>query len=142
MTQASVIRANGEDRGSEMKSTKHILVVDDSQAVGVLLSRALQAEGFEVTVVKDGFDAYEMGLEGEFDLVLLDHLLPGLLGREILHRWRSEGVEVPVIMLSIDNDEDDITSALEMGAQDYVRKPFSMRELMARVRIHVGSGRG
>lgn len=121
---------------------KRVLIVEDSQAVSVLLSRALQAEGFEVTVVKDGFDGYEYGRDGDFDLVLLDHLLPGLLGREILHRWRSEGVGVPVIMLSIDNDEDDVTSALEMGAQDYVRKPFSMRELMARVRIQLGRSRG
>lgn len=121
---------------------KRVLIVEDSQAVSVLLSRALQAEGLEVTVVKDGFDAYEHGRDGDFDLVLLDHLLPGLLGREILHRWRSEGVGVPVIMLSIDSDEDDVTSALEMGAQDYVRKPFSMRELMARVRIQLGRSSG
>lgn len=115
----------------------HILVVEDSRVVSVLLARSLEVEGYDVTVLDDGLDGYERGLLGDIDLVLIDHLLPGLLGTEVLHRWRKEGHRFPVIMISNMVGEDDVTAAFELGANDYVRKPFSVRELVARIRIHL-----
>lgn len=115
----------------------HILVVEDSRAVSVLLARSLEVEGYEVTVITDGLDAYERAVVGDIDLVVIDHLLPGMLGTEVLHRWRLEGHTFPVIIVSNMDGEEDVTRALEIGAQDYVRKPFSVRELLARIRIHL-----
>lgn len=115
----------------------HILVVEDSRVVSVLLARSLEIEGYDVTVVSDGLDGYERGLVGDIDLALIDHLLPGLLGTEILHRWRQEGCLFPVIVISNMSGEEDVTKAFELGAHDYVRKPFSVRELVARIRIHL-----
>ncbi len=111
-----------------------VLVVEDSRVASVMLTRALEAEGFDVIALDDGLDAYERGIVGDIDLVLLDHLLPGMLGTEVLHRWRSEGHRFPVIMISNITGEEEVTRALSLGARDYVRKPFSVRELMARVR--------
>lgn len=119
-----------------------VMVVEDSRVASVMLTRALEAEGFTVVALDDGLDAYERGLEGDIDLVLLDHLLPGMLGTEVLHRWRSEGITFPVIMISNVTGEEEVTRALNLGARDYVRKPFSTRELMARVRIQLDGVHG
>ncbi len=119
-----------------------VMVVEDSRVASVMLTRALEAEGFTVVALDDGLDAYKRGLEGDIDLVLLDHLLPGMLGTEVLHRWRSEGITFPVIMISNVTGEEEVTRALTLGARDYVRKPFSTRELMARVRIQLDGVHG
>ena len=117
-----------------MAETKRILVADDSQTITTLLRSALEGAGYQVTEAADGTEAYEKGRSEEFDLVILDQLMPGLLGLEIIDRWHEEGIEVPVIMLSGVDDDRTVVDSLDKGAVDFVRKPFRLPELMARVR--------
>ena len=117
-----------------MAEKKRILVADDSQTITTLLRSALEGAGYEVVEAVDGMEAYEKGRSEEFDLVILDQLMPGLLGLEIIDRWHEEGIEVPVIMLSGVDDDRTVVDSLDKGAVDFVRKPFRLPELMARVR--------
>lgn len=117
-----------------MSGSKRILVADDSETVTTLLRTALQTEGFVVEVAQNGLEAYEMGKRGSFDLVVLDQLMPGLLGVEIIQRWHEEGVDTPVLMLSGVDDDRTVVESLESGAIDFVRKPFRMPEMLARIR--------
>lgn len=118
-------------------TSKRILVADDAETITSLLMTALQTSGYEVTVATDGVETYEKGIAEEFDLVILDHLMPGLLGLEIIERWRNEGVETPVIMLSGVDDDHTVVASFDLGALDFIRKPFRLPELMARVRQRV-----
>lgn len=117
-----------------MSQIKKVLVADDSEAVTTLLVTALEMAGYEVAIAKNGNAAYEMGKTGSFDLALLDHLMPGLLGIEVIARWQADGYEIPVIMLSGVDDERTIVDSLDLGAVDFVRKPFLLPELMAKIR--------
>ncbi len=114
-----------------------ILVVDDERAVAFLLTRSLESAGCEVTTVDDGLEAYDLALAQRFDVILIDHLLPGLLGQEVVQRWRQAGLKTPVIIVSGVSNEEDIVRSLESGASDYVRKPFSVREIIARVKVQI-----
>lgn len=116
---------------------KRILIADDSETITSLLTAALHSSGYEVTATADGIEAYESGKTGEFDLVILDQLMPGLLGLEVIDRWHEEGMETPVIVLSGVDDDRTAVESLDRGAVDFVRKPFRMPELMARVRHHL-----
>lgn len=120
-----------------MSDAKRVLIADDSETVTTLLVTALELEGYEVTTATNGIDAYELGASGDFDLVILDQLMPGLLGLEIIDRWHQEGQFVPVMMLSGVDDERTIVSSLDKGAVDFIRKPFRLPELMARVRQRI-----
>lgn len=117
-----------------MAEPKRILVADDSQTITTLLRSALEGAGYEVTAAVDGVEAYEKGRSEDFDLVILDQLMPGLLGLEIIERWHSEGMTVPVIMLSGVDDDRTVVDSLDAGAVDFVRKPFRLPELLARIR--------
>ena len=117
-----------------MSEAKRVLVADDSETVTTLLVTALQLEGYEVETALNGVDAFDKGLAGGFDLVILDQLMPGLLGLEIIDRWQNAGLAVPVIMLSGVDDDRTIVQSLDLGAVDFVRKPFRLPELIARVR--------
>lgn len=116
-----------------MSEAKRILVADDSETITTLLMSALRNSGFHVETANDGPEAYEKGKEGEFDLVILDQLMPGMLGLEVIEKWHEEGFETPVIMLSGVDDDRTVVESLQKGAVDYVRKPFRLPELMARV---------
>ncbi len=120
-----------------MTQSKRILVADDSPTITTLLRSALEGAGYEVSSAVDGVEAYEKGRDGEFDLAILDQLMPGLLGLEIIDRWRKEGIDIPVIMLSGVDDDRTIVDSLDKGAVDFVRKPFRLPELMARIRHRV-----
>jgi DNA-binding response OmpR family regulator len=120
-----------------MSDKKRILVADDSQTITTLLTTALRSAGYEVTTASDGSQTYELGKSQEFDLVILDQLMPGLLGVEIIQKWHTEGIEVPIIMLTGVDDERTAVQALEEGAVDFVRKPFRLPELLARVNARV-----
>ena len=120
-----------------MAERKRILVADDSPTITTLLRSALEGAGYEVTAAVDGMDAYEKGQTEDFDLVILDQLMPGLLGLEIIDRWHKEGIDTPVIMLSGVDDDRTVVDSLDKGAVDFVRKPFRLPELMARVRQRV-----
>lgn len=119
-------------------SRPRVLVVEDERVVSFLLTRTLEAAGYAVTASADGLDALEVGLKEDFDLVLLDQRLPGLLGLEVLQRWKAAGREFPVIMVSGITVEADVISALEVGAVDYVSKPFTMQEVTDRVKVRLG----
>ncbi|MGH8946507.1 MAG: response regulator transcription factor [Acidimicrobiia bacterium] len=121
-----------------MTEKKRILVADDSEIIITLLTSALGSAGYEVSTATDGIETYEMGKAGEFDLVILDQLMPGLLGLEVIERWHEEGMETPVIVLTGVDDDRTAVESLDLGAVDFVRKPFRMPELMARVRQHLG----
>jgi DNA-binding response OmpR family regulator len=110
-----------------------ILLVDDEQAVQKLLSYPLQKEGYEVVRAHDGREALERFAEQRFDLVVLDIMLPRLDGIEVCRRLRSRS-QVPIIMLTAKDDEGDKVLGLEMGADDYITKPFSVREFRGRVK--------
>jgi len=117
-----------------MPEVKRVLVADDSETVTTLLVTALELEGYAVETAVNGVEAYEKGVAGDFDLVILDQLMPGLLGLEIIDRWQREGHTMPVIMLSGVDDDRTVVSSLDLGAVDFIRKPFRLPELMARIR--------
>jgi phosphate regulon transcriptional regulator PhoB len=116
-------------------NTIRILVVDDEPDLVQLLSYNLSREGFKVSSASDGEDALNQIKKGAFNLVILDLMLPGIQGTEICRIMRNnpKTATVPVIMLTAKNDVTDKIQGLEMGADDYMTKPFSPRELIARV---------
>lgn len=116
---------------------KRILVADDSETIRALLQTALESAGYEVDVAKDGLSAYELGAKGEYDLIVLDQLMPGLLGLDVITRWHDEGMESPVLMLTGVDDDRTAVESFDRGAVDYVRKPFRITELMARIRMRL-----
>ena len=112
-----------------------ILVVDDEESISKLVAYNLQQAGFEVETADTGTRALEMLQEQPRpDLIVLDLMLPGIGGMELCQRLRKEGILTPIIMLTAKDDEVDRILGLEMGADDYVTKPFSPRELVARVK--------
>jgi DNA-binding response OmpR family regulator len=110
-----------------------ILVVDDEPAVTDLLAYNLRAAHFDVLVAADGREALRLAREAQPDLMLLDVMLPELDGLEVCRQLRASG-DVPIIMITARGEETDRVVGLELGADDYVCKPFSMRELMARIK--------
>ena len=113
--------------------SERILLVDDEPAILDAVGYALRSEGYEIESATDGNHALSRALEESFDLVLLDLRLPGLSGVEVCRRLR-EASDVPILMLTARDAEVDRVLGLEVGADDYVTKPFSMAELISRVR--------
>ncbi|NMP23164.1 response regulator [Sulfobacillus harzensis] len=113
--------------------SRTILVVDDEPAICELVRFHLERDGFRVLTTDNGLDALMMQQDHQPDLVILDEMLPALPGFDVLRRLRAES-QVPVIMLTARKEEVDRVVGLELGADDYVTKPFSVRELIARVR--------
>lgn len=111
----------------------HILLVEDEASISKPLSFLLEREGYRVTVVDDGTDAVHAFNTDGADLILLDLMLPGLPGTEVCREIRQRS-QVPIIMLTAKDSEIDIVVGLELGADDYITKPYSTRELLARVR--------
>jgi DNA-binding response OmpR family regulator len=126
---ASILSA----RGGEPVSEHAILVIEDEPSVGEVVSLYLRRAGFSVNVVRDGTKALEMLSESLPSLVILDLMLPGADGWEIT-RWLRARSDVPIIMLTARREEIDRIAGLELGADDYVIKPFSPQELVSRVR--------
>jgi DNA-binding response OmpR family regulator len=116
-----------------------ILLVDDEQAVQTLLTYPLRKEGYEVVEAMDGQEALDRFTEQRFDLVVLDIMLPKLDGIEVCRRLRTRS-QVPIIMLTAKGDEIDKVVGLEMGADDYITKPFSVREFRSRVKAALRRG--
>ncbi|MDO5478305.1 MAG: response regulator [Clostridia bacterium] len=115
---------------------KKILVVDDEAAIGDILKINLEREGYAVAVAMDGEEGARLALSLNPDLVLLDVMLPKMDGFEVCKKIRRES-EVPIVMLTARTEEIDKILGLELGADDYVTKPFSVRELMARVKANL-----
>ena len=121
-------------------SRRRILVVEDESAIAEPLAEALAHEGFLPTVVGSGGDALDAHRRGRYDVVLLDLMLPDLDGREVAREIRSSS-DVPIIIVSARGEEVDRIVGLELGADDYVVKPFSAKELAARIRAVLRRGR-
>lgn len=116
-----------------------ILLVDDEQSIQTLLSYPLRKEGYEVVQASDGREALERFGEAAFDLVVLDVMMPRIDGLEVCRRLRARS-DVPIIMLTAKAEEIDKVVGLEMGADDYITKPFSMREFRSRVKAALRRG--
>jgi two-component system OmpR family response regulator len=111
----------------------HILVVDDDREIRELLARFLERQGFRVTAVRDAREARRIWPNGHFQLIVLDLMLPGEGGLDFA-RWLRGQSEVPIVMLTAMGEETDRIIGLELGADDYMPKPFNPRELLARIR--------
>ena len=116
--------------------SKRILIVEDEESIADLEKDYLELSGFEVEVANDGEIGLKKGLEGEFDLIILDLMLPGVDGFEICKKVR-ETKNIPILMVSAKKDDIDKIRGLGMGADDYMTKPFSPSELVARVKAHL-----
>ena len=112
---------------------ERILLVEDEEKLARMVELELQYEGYEVEKAFDGRAGLDRALSGEFDVVLLDIMLPALSGMEVLRRLRRESA-MPVIMLTARDTVVDKVSGLDMGADDYITKPFAIEELLARIR--------
>lgn len=116
------------------KSGAHILVIDDEIEIVRALRRSLTARGYKVFTASSGEGAFELMSRYRPDLILLDLLLPGMSGLEVCRRMRKES-NIPIIVLSVKGTERDKVEALDLGADDYVSKPFGINEVLARVRV-------
>ena len=114
-----------------------ILIVEDEPSIALALDDDLRREGYETEVVGDGHAAIERGKNGDFDLVLLDVMLPGPDGFEVCRELRRVGIDAPIVLLTARTQEAEKVLGLESGADDYVTKPYSPRELRARVKAHL-----
>lgn len=110
-----------------------ILVIEDEPTLSRLLSYNLTQEGYDVKVVEHGGTGLQVAVDESFDLIMLDIMLPGLNGFEILSKLRDKGNKTPVIILTARNAEDEVVQGLKHGADDYMTKPFGVAELLARV---------
>ena len=120
-----------------MEEKKKILIVEDERAIVEILKFNLAREGYETLEALDGEAGLPLGLTGDPDLILLDVMLPKMNGFDICAKLRDAGSTVPIIMLTAREEETDKVFGLEAGADDYMTKPFSMRELLARVRANI-----
>ena len=117
-----------------------ILIVEDEAKTGDYLRQGLREAGYAVDLTRDGNDGLHHGLEGDYDLVLLDVMLPGMDGWQVLQQLRQAGRDTTVLFLTARDDVDDRVKGLELGADDYLVKPFAFSELLARVRTLLRRG--
>ena len=116
---------------------KTVLIVDDEKAIVDILDYNLRKEGYDTLCAYDGPEGLRMARERNPDLMLLDVMLPGMDGFEVCRKLRGEGSNLPIIMITAREEETDKVFGLENGADDYITKPFSMRELLARVKANM-----
>lgn len=119
-----------------------ILIVEDELKTGQYLRQGLTEAGFVADLARDGTDGLHLALQSEYDLVVLDVMLPGLDGWQVLQALRLRGLHMPVLFLTARDQVEDRVKGLELGADDYLVKPFSFAELLARVRTILRRGRG
>lgn len=129
------------DPSGSVEEGARILLVDDEQRILNFVARALRNEGFEVALAADGEAGLAMAASGGFDLVVLDLLMPGMDGTTVLRRLLQRRPEQVVIVLSCLTDADSKVECLEAGAEDYLAKPFSLEELLARIRLRLRDAR-
>jgi DNA-binding response OmpR family regulator len=115
----------------------HILLVEDEVKLARFIELELGSEGYRVSVAHDGMTGLSLVRESEPDLAILDWMLPGLTGVELCRRMRSTGIKIPVILLTARDEVGDRVTGLDAGADDYLVKPFSIEELLARIRAHL-----
>jgi DNA-binding response OmpR family regulator len=115
---------------------KSVLVIDDEERISRLLQLELSHEGYQVEIAHDGREGLEMALGQTWDIIILDIMMPGLNGVEVLRRLRKVDGNTPVILVTARNTIPEIVSGLDQGANDYITKPFEIEELLARIRAH------
>lgn len=116
-----------------MEQKTLILVVEDEEKIRTALTDFLEFHGFGVTEAADGLEADRAAAAGGFDLILLDLMLPKISGEQLCRKWRRDGMQTPIIMLTAKGREKERVSGLNLGADDYITKPFSLEELLARI---------
>ncbi len=116
-----------------------LLLVEDERSIANFIKQGLEEEGFAVDVAANGTLGLEHALANDYDLLILDWMLPGLSGIEICRRLRNERIPVPIIFLTAKDTTVDTVFALEAGASDYIKKPFEFDELLARIRVQLRS---
>jgi two-component system, OmpR family, copper resistance phosphate regulon response regulator CusR len=114
-----------------------ILIVEDEQGIAAFLKQGLEEESFAVDVAEEGKEGLNLALSGEYDLILLDWMLPGLSGIEVCRQFRKEFVDTPVIFLTAKDTLDETIFGLQSGANDYIKKPFHFEELLERVKVQL-----
>ena len=119
-----------------------ILIAEDEERIASFVERGLRSNGFVTTVVADGETAYQEGVSGSYDLLILDIGLPRVDGFTVLRRLREAKVTMPVVILTARDSVRDTVAGLEGGADDYIAKPFAFEELLARVRLRLRGGDG
>lgn len=123
-----------DSKGVFNLSKESILIVEDEEKIVRLLEIELEYEGYKTGKALDGIDAFDMFLSQKWDLILLDVMLPGMSGIELLRRIRGKNSAVPIILLTAKDSIEDKVSGLDLGASDYITKPFRVEELLARIR--------
>jgi two-component system alkaline phosphatase synthesis response regulator PhoP len=118
---------------TELVPHRRILIVEDERVLARTLQDMLRAEGYNVELKADGKRAFEAAIEGAFDLILLDVMLPAMDGFEVAEALRRKGINTPILMLTARDELDDKVSGLKAGADDYLTKPFEADELLARI---------
>jgi DNA-binding response OmpR family regulator len=121
--------------------SSRVLIAEDEARIASFLEKGLRANGFTTEIAKDGEEALRLGRTGRFDLLILDLSLPGKDGFTVLRELRDEGRSLPVVILTARSAVSDTVSGLDSGADDYITKPFSFEELLARIRVRLRSDR-
>jgi len=114
-----------------------ILVVEDEAGIAAFLKQGLEEESFAVDVANEGKNGLQLALSGDYDLLLLDWMIPGLSGIEICRQFRKEFKETPIIMLTAKDTVDETIFGLQSGANDYIKKPFHFEELLERIKVQL-----
>jgi DNA-binding response OmpR family regulator len=117
-----------------MEQRAHILVVEDEQKIRMALTDFLEFHDFKVTEAVDGLEAERIVDKGKFDLILLDLMLPKISGEQLCSKWRQADLQTPIIMVTAKGQEKDKIAGLDLGADDYITKPFSLEEMLARIK--------
>ncbi|GAB2990026.1 response regulator transcription factor [Cyclobacterium sediminis] len=112
-----------------------ILIIEDEPGISGFLKQGLEEEAYAVDIAENGKEGLEMALEGYYDILLVDWMLPGMSGVEITRRFRKEFPSTPILFLTAKDTSDEAIFALQTGANDYIRKPFNFEELLARIRV-------
>lgn len=114
-----------------------VLVVEDEKKVAQFLKKGFQSEAFAVDIALDGLEGLRLGLSNSYDAIVLDIMLPRMNGLDVLRELRREGIDTPILVLTAKSDVEDRVEGLNLGADDYLPKPFSFSEVLARVRVIV-----
>ena len=121
----------------------HVLVVEDEERLAQNLAKAIQKNaGFVVDIALNGVDGFHLASEGVFDAIILDLMLPGMSGTEVLAKLRKNGDKTPVLVLTAKEDKSSVIALLDSGADDYLPKPFDLGELLARLKALIRRGKG
>ena len=118
-----------------------ILIVEDEKKVAGFIKKGLEEETYAIDVAYDGEEGLHLGAEGQYDLIILDIMLPKVDGLEVLSQLRTQGSDVPILLLTAKDAVDDRVTGLNKGADDYLTKPFAFSELLARVRVLLRRGK-